>query len=227
MEYLPPPPMPGKGKQMHTPARNKGVSEKWRLRLHEAVRMLCVIFDQVLWGEIARLNVDVATDAKNYEGIGISNFGYNQVILYADEFYSLAGDLGYEGHAFTDELTFTSPNTLSNVRVCEGTVLVAGDIPMMPVPPAVVRAEYARIHTFGDSMAWFIRSNGKDYTRAGAYLKQFCFYNLDDHTKRGVGVAQIIAQIRDFFKNWSADDLTKTVVPKGMHQHDTNVERQG
>jgi hypothetical protein len=94
---------------------------------------------------------------------------------------------------------------------------------MLPVPPAIFRAEYARIHTFGDSMAWFVKSNGKEKTRVGAYLKQFHFYNLDDHTWVGAKVAEIIDQIRKFFRDWSTVSITKTVLPAGTFVHYTNV----
>jgi hypothetical protein len=222
MEYLPPPPT-GPGANRHTPARNKGVSEKWRLRLRESVRMLCNIFNQALWGNLAILNADVASDANNYQGIVSAHFGYCPVILHADNFYAFAGNLGYEGHAFTDDDTFGSPNTVSPVAATDGTVLLMGEVPMLPPPPAVVRAEYARIHTFGDSMAWFIKSDGCGYTRVGAYLKSFHFYNLDDHTRRGAKVADIIKQVRDFFEVWKPADITGTVVPKGSAGHYTNV----
>jgi hypothetical protein len=64
-----------------------------------------------------------------------AHFGYCPVILHADNFYAFAGNLGYEGHAFTDDDTFGSPNTVSPVAATDGTIILKGDVPMLPPPP--------------------------------------------------------------------------------------------
>ena len=69
LEWQMSPPPPGTVTLRHTHALNKSVCSTWRLRLHEAVRMLCMVLDNVMWGSMARLNFDVTSDAENYQGI--------------------------------------------------------------------------------------------------------------------------------------------------------------
>ena len=78
-EMPPPPPRP----PLAGHAWNKSISRAWRLRLHEAVRMMRVL-DNIMWGNLARNLQDVTSDAQNYEGIA-SMYGISQAILYPHE----------------------------------------------------------------------------------------------------------------------------------------------
>ena len=80
-------------------------------------------------------------------------YSVDQVFLSSHEYYALAGNLGHEGQPY--EEASMSPNTLSIVRKGEGSALAEGEIPVMPPPPSILRAEYGRVHIVGDSMVWF------------------------------------------------------------------------
>ena len=84
------------------------------------------------------MNFDVTPDADNQKGIS-EMYMVDQVFLSASEFYALAGNLGYEGQPYTEP--FSSPNTLYPVEKGEGATLAEGDVPIMPPPPSIVRAE--------------------------------------------------------------------------------------
>ena len=181
--------------------------------------MICVVLDSVMWGSMARLNFDVTSDAENYQGISIM-YAVVQVFLSSQEFYALAGNLGYEGQPYT--VPFMSPSTLSIVHTGEGSTLAEGEVPVMPPPPPIVRAEYGRVHLFGDSMLWLVNKTGVKKA-VSATLKNFLFWNMTDRSRVGAKVADITEQIRDFFLDWRPADITGTVVPKGTQVHHTNV----
>jgi hypothetical protein len=209
--------------QLTHAVRNKAVAEKWRLRLHESVRMLCNILDSGLWSSVAILNRDVASDAIYYKDTVALTLGDFRVVFPAENFYALAGCLGYEGDAFTGPDDFFSPNAAEKIHLSRGTELNVGECARAPPPPAVLRAEYARIHVFGDSMTHFLRG-GKSggYTRVAAYLSSFHFHNLTDHSSRGAKVKDISMQMRKFFGIWEPKDLEGTKAPAAMAGHFTN-----
>ena len=88
--------------------------------------LMCVVLDNIMWGNLSWNLQDVTPDAQNYEGIA-SMYGISQAILYSHEYYALAGNLGYEGQAYQEP--FMSPSSLSVVMTSEGSALAEGDVP--------------------------------------------------------------------------------------------------
>ena len=63
-------------------------------------------------------------------------------------------------------------------------------------------------------MTSFYNTNKDEYRPVCKYLKQFCFWNLNDRSRRGAKVLDITEQVQTFFRDWSPQDLMGTVVPK-------------
>ena len=108
---------------------------------------------------------------------------------------------------------YFDPRSLNPIEVCEGSALAEGEVPCIPHPPYIVRAEYGRIHVFGDSMTAFLNTTKGEYKPVCKYLKQFCFWNLNDRSRRGAMVLDITEQVRTCFRDWTPQDFTETVVP--------------
>ena len=173
--------------------------------------MICVVFDNASWHNVSRNTQDASADARYYSGYGAAH-GCENYTMPAGEYYALAANLGYEDVPYREP--YFDPKCLNPIEVREGAALAEGDVPCITHPPYIVRAEYGRIHVFGDSMKSFYNTNKDEGRPVCKYLKQFCFWNLNDRSRRGAKVLDITNQVQTFFHEWSAQDLTGTVVPK-------------